>query len=225
MKHIPLEEELRREIPSFREGLRACAPPREDFDAEKWIYIPPCYGEYRYVLGTRGRKPLICIGVNPSTAAPDALDPTLQSVCRIAEANGYDSFLMFNLYAQRATDPERMEERFNLLLHENNLEAFRYVLSQCAPPADIWAAWGALIEERPYLTDCLEGFVDAAREYGARFVCFGQRSRAGHPHHPLYLRRDSVLQPFDAGAYLEDLRRRRAEKRTRSAVGRRKKEA
>ena len=27
------------------------------------------------------------------------------------------------------------------------------------------------------------------------------RSKAGHPHHPLYLRRDSVPEPFDVRAY------------------------
>ena len=59
-------------------------------DVEKWLYVPNFYSEYRYILGTRGKKPLICIGINPSTAAPEALDPTLQSVNRIALSNGYD---------------------------------------------------------------------------------------------------------------------------------------
>ena len=74
---------------------------------------PTRYSEYRYILGTRGTRPLICVGINPSTAAPDALDPTLQSVERIALTNGYDSFLMFNVYAQRATRPDDMEPLCN----------------------------------------------------------------------------------------------------------------
>ncbi|MFR6424354.1 MAG: DUF1643 domain-containing protein, partial [Oscillospiraceae bacterium] len=52
----------------------------------------------------RGAKnPLICIGINPSTAQPGDLDNTLKSVERIALGNGYDSFTMFNVYPQRAT--------------------------------------------------------------------------------------------------------------------------
>ena len=68
-----------------------------DYDATKWLYVPNRYGEYRYILGTRGDRPLICIGVNPSTAAPGELDPTLRSVERVAHHNGYDSFIMFNV--------------------------------------------------------------------------------------------------------------------------------
>ena len=79
-----------------------------EYDVSRWLYIPNVYSEYRYILGTRGDRPLICVGINPSTAAPDALDPTLQSVERIARSNGYDSFLMFNVYAQRATRPDDM---------------------------------------------------------------------------------------------------------------------
>ena len=35
--------------------------------------VPPYYTEYRYILGTRGENPLICIGINPSTAQPGDL--------------------------------------------------------------------------------------------------------------------------------------------------------
>ena len=48
--------------------------------------------------GAGGRRPLVCIGINPSTAQPGALDPTLKSVERLANANGFDSWIMFNVY-------------------------------------------------------------------------------------------------------------------------------
>ena len=72
--------------------------------------------------------------MNPSTAAPDALDPTLQSVQRIALSNGYDSFIMFNVYAQRATRPNDMDAALNEHLHAENMAAFRYVLEASPPP-------------------------------------------------------------------------------------------
>ena len=62
-----------------------------------WYYEPHTYQPYRYVLGRVGRRPLVCIGINPSTAQPGALDPTLKSVERLASANGFDSWIMFNV--------------------------------------------------------------------------------------------------------------------------------
>ena len=85
------------ELEPFDQALSAALQPSPDYDVSRWLYVPNRYSEYRYILGTRGEKPLICVGINPSTAAPDALDPTLQSAQRIALANGYDSFLMFNV--------------------------------------------------------------------------------------------------------------------------------
>ena len=155
-------------------------------------------------MGTRGKNPLICIGVNPSTAKPDALDNTLKSVERIALGNGYDSFLMFNVYAQRATSPDDMERVYNPALHRENLEAFRYILSISDHPA-VWAAWGAIIEKRAYLLDCVRDLVQAGEAFGASWYCAGAITKKGHPHHPLYLRKDEKLKPFDVNTYLEHL--------------------
>ena len=199
--HIPKGTTLELELVTFRQALEAANTPSKDYDITKWLYAPNFYSEYRYILGTRGQKPLICIGINPSTAQPDDLDNTLKSVQRIALGNGYDSFLMFNVYAQRATDPDAMEKVCNPLLHRENMEAFRYVLSLSDSPA-IWAAWGAVIEKRGYLKNCLRDMLDIGRKYGAQWYCAGAITKKGHPHHPLYLRKDEKLRPFDVEHYL-----------------------
>ena len=199
--HIPKGTTLDLELVTFRQALEAANTPSKNYDITKWLYAPNFYSEYRYILGTRGQKPLICIGINPSTAQPDDLDNTLKSVQRIALGNGYDSFLMFNVYAQRATDPDAMEKVCNPLLHRENMEAFRYVLSLSDSPA-IWAAWGAVIEKRGYLKDCLRDMLDIGRKYGAQWYCAGAITKKGHPHHPLYLRKDEKLRPFDVEHYL-----------------------
>ena len=190
---------------SFADALDQALRPSPDYDTARWLYVPNVYAEYRYILGTRGEKPLICVGVNPSTAAPNALDNTLKSVERIALGNGYDSFLMFNVYAQRATRPGDMEPAVNPRLHAENMAAFRYALSQTrvGRPA-VWAAWGNIIEQRPYLPGCVRDMIAVGAEFDARWFSAGKRSKRGHPHHPLYLRRDSPLDPFDAAAYLSD---------------------
>ena len=175
------------------------------YDINEWLYAPNFYSEYRYILGTRGKNPLICIGINPSTAQPGDLDNTLKSVERIAIGNGFDSFIMFNVYAQRATDPDAMEKTCNLQLHKENLEAFRYVLSISESPA-VWAAWGTIIEKRDYLPQCLRDMLEVGQQYGAQWYCAGKVSKKGHPHHPLYLRKDEKIRPFDVAEYLEKIK-------------------
>ena len=202
--HIPGCDTTELELLTFRQALEAANTPCDDYDIEKWLYAPNFYSEYRYILGTRGKNPLICIGINPSTAKPDALDNTLKSVERIALGNGFDSFIMFNVYAQRATSPDDMEKTCNTALHRENLEAFRYVLSISEKPA-VWAAWGAIIEKRKYLPDCVRDMLRSGEEYGAQWYCAGSITKKGHPHHPLYLRKDEKIRPFDVKAYLEKM--------------------
>ena len=201
--HIPTADTTEIQVLTFEEALRSAAESTE-YDTEKWLYAPNFYSEYRYILGTRGKNPLICVGINPSTAKPDDLDNTLKSVQRIADGNGFDSFLMFNVYAQRATRPDDMERSCNLRLHEENMKAFRYLLSISEKPA-VWAAWGAIIEKRKYLPECVADMLAISREYDARWFCAGPVSKKGHPHHPLYLRKDEKLKPFDTESYLKTL--------------------
>ena len=204
MGHVPQGATAQLQLLPFREALEAALQPAADYDVARWLYVPNTYGEYRYVLGTRGEKPLICMGINPSTAAPDALDNTLKSVERIALANGYDSFLMFNVYAQRSTDPDSMERQCNPALHRENLEALDYLLS-CSPQPAVWAAWGAIIEKRGYLRTCLMDEIALSRRHNARWFTAGPISKKGHPHHPLYLRKDAALDPFDPERYCREI--------------------
>ena len=201
MPHIPKGTTDTAVLEPFQPALEAALRPSPDYDVNRWLYVPNTYSEYRYILGTRGRKPLICIGINPSTAAPDALDPTLQSAQRIALNNGYDSFLMFNVYAQRATRPDDMEPVCNDALHAENRKAFRYLLSLSERPA-LWAAWGNIIEKRGYLMDCMRDFAADGQAAGAHWFTAGPLLKSGHPHHPLYLKASTPLQPFDMEAYL-----------------------
>ena len=202
--HIPSGLTTELSLVTFQQALEAANTPSPDYDIKKWLYAPNFYSEYRYILGTRGKHPLICVGINPSTARPDALDNTLKSVERIALGNGFDSFIMFNVYAQRATSPDDMEKVCNPALHRENLEAFRYVLSISDKPA-VWAAWGAIIEKRRYLPDCVRDMLQAGEEFGAQWYCAGAITKKGHPHHPLYLRKDEKLKPFDVQNYLTNL--------------------
>ena len=204
--HIPAAESQKLDILSFDEAM-SLSGQAGGYDTDKWLYVPDFYTEYRYILGTKGQDPLICIGINPSTAEPDNLDNTLKSVSRIAAHNGYDSFIMFNVYAQRATDPDDMDRQLNEYMHRENMRAFEYILSHVGEgvsPA-VWAAWGTIIEKRDYLKACVTDMIEIGEKYGAQWFSAGARSKKGHPHHPLYLRKDAVTEPFDVAAYLKSL--------------------
>ena len=206
--HIPAKTLTDDDILTFGEALYEENGVTEiAYDRQKWLYVPCRYLEYRYILATRGENPLVCIGINPSTAEPGNLDNTLKSVERIAHSNGYDSFVMFNVYAQRATDPSNMDIARNEKLHRENMAAFDYVLSSYGKgrtPA-VWAAWGTIIEKRPYLIPTVRDMIAVGENHGAVWYSVGARSKKGHPHHPLYLRRDAKTEVFDIGAYLDTL--------------------
>ena len=63
--HIPSGESQTIEILDFQDAL-SLSGKSGGYDSEKWLYVPDFYTEYRYILGTRGKNPLICIGINPS---------------------------------------------------------------------------------------------------------------------------------------------------------------
>ncbi len=77
--HVPQGASQTIELIGFDEAL-AASGQSGSYDSARWLYVPDFYTEYRYILGTRGKNPLICIGINPSTAEPDNLDNTLKSV-------------------------------------------------------------------------------------------------------------------------------------------------
>ena len=204
--HIPKSQSQLVEIEDFFSALKESEIQNHiEYNVEDWLYVPNHYSEYRYILGTKGNNPLICIGINPSTAAPNDLDNTLKSVERIALGNGYDSFIMFNVYAQRATKPDDMDKELNEALHRENMKAFRYILSLYKEEKpSVWAAWGTIIEMRPYLKDCLKEMLQIGKEFDACWYTSGAISKKGHPHHPLYLRKDSGLDIFDIEAYINN---------------------
>lgn len=150
--------------------------------------------------------PFVCFGVNPSTATPEQLDPTVASVARYSEDHGYRGWLMFNVYPQRATNPNNMHRRLVRALHNENVHHIQRLLKQYSAHQrlDVWCAWGTLIEKRPYLWPCLVDIENALQDATLRFVTRGARSKNGHPHHPLYLKKTAPLEEFDLKEYLNN---------------------
>ena len=173
---------------------------------ETWIYERNADNSARFVLGTVGVNPLICIGVNPSTAAPGDLDRTVSKVSGFASRNGFDSWVMLNLYPQRSTDPRGMH-----LAHvrELKLENERRILELInGRRLTLLAAWGELIKTRAYLTPMLAGIVSIADGSGCDWVSIGDALKSGHPRHPSRASYSWPLRAFEVSGYLRLLKAR-----------------
>ena len=166
-----------------------------------WLYSNSANNKEQFILGEPGDNPLVCIGVNPSTAEPEKLDNTLRQVKVRALSLGYDSWIMINLYPQRATDPDDMHKKLNHKIHRQNINEIKKYLSGTY---DIWAAWGTLIEKRSYLIRCLKDIHEVLGS-DCRWFIIGKRSFKGHPHHPLHLKKKMKLDGFDILDYIKKL--------------------
>lgn len=199
--HVPKTESSQIRISGFEESLG-----NQTFESGKWLCVPSSYEEYRYILGKMEGRTLITIGMNPSTAMPGQLDRTLKSVMKISGKNGFNSFVMFNVYAQRATLPKDMDHTLNKILHAENMKALDWLLNQACRNPTIWAAWGTLVERRKYFKDCLREIVDVASKYNAEWLQSECRTKKKHPHHPLYIgKAQQSLEKFDMKGYLDHL--------------------
>lgn len=174
-----------------------------DYDKNEWIYVQSEDCANRYLLGTRGKKTLICCGVNPSYASPGDLDPTMRNVEYFANKNGYDSYVMINLYPMRATNPKDMHKVMDESIVKVNEEYIEELLSgsDCA----IWAAWGTIIEKYSYLKECLKRIVEIADKHQCKWYTIGAKSKKNHPHHPLYLNRECGMERFEVHDYIKNL--------------------
>lgn len=167
-----------------------------------WVYIGD--DKERYLLGQPGRNNLLIFGVNPSTAsAGDTnLDPTIRKVRKIAEQEGFDGWLMVNLYPLRATDPKALPEESDKKLIKNNLMVIESV-DKNFYIGKVWAAWGNIIETRFYLGDTL---YDIQELIDAEWYYKGVLTKSGNPRHPLYIKYDAEFNWFPVADYAAEWR-------------------
>ena len=160
----------------------------------EWLYETNNDNSARYILGTVGDNPLVCFGINPSTAEPNNLDPTVRRVQLIAESTGHDCFVMFNIYPQRATDPKNLHKLADSrLVNENEMFIADFARSR---KLQIWAAWGNLIDSRLYLPKLKRRIISLPGLENAVWVKRGPLTSKGHPRHPLYSKNDWVFSPL-----------------------------
>ena len=170
----------------------------------------------RFLLGKKGKRNLVCIGINPNTANQEKLDPTSKNVAKIAKNQGYDGWFLMNLYPQRTAKATLLETQANSGLFQENLHFISdFLITNDFKIDTIWLAWGNAIDSKahPYLKEAAYQLYQNLKKLSFTFVCINQ-NRSGHPTHPSPLalaqkfRMDFAkikFVPFDFEQYILEL--------------------
>jgi hypothetical protein len=144
--------------------------------------------KYRYVLERSWAPELptvMFIGLNPSTADGREDDPTVRRCIGFAMRWGFGALVLTNLFGYRTTDPRKLTLVGDPVGPRNDR-----CIDEAVQRSDLLvAAWGTR-----------GGYQDRDRSVSARIEnlkCLGT-TKSGHPRHPLYLRHDATLRPFEA---------------------------
>ena len=160
-----------------------------------WIYEKNNDNTARFALGQvfdSKAKTLLCFGINPSTACPECLDNTIRKVISIAKNNGYENWIMLNVYPQRATNPNDIHLKRDENLVKENLEHIKKLLEEYAD-CEILFAYGNLISKRKFLKECLSEIVTLLNIEKGKSIKAIKLTKASNPVHPLYQANNSIL--------------------------------
>lgn len=146
-------------------------------------------GIYRYVLvrawGDPACEPmsLAFIMLNPSIADAEQDDPTVRKCVGFARRLGYDSIVVMNLFAYRATDPAELKRALrsgvDVVGPQTDTRLQHLLAARCVAGDSVVAAWGA---HAP--ADRVQQIL---RMPGSRALCTLGLTAQGVPRHPLML--------------------------------------
>lgn len=173
----------------------------EGVEIRRGAVLSEC-GRYRYRLTRswlleRDRLPLLLpfVMLNPSTADAEKDDPTIRKCVGFARRLGFEGIAVYNLYAYRATKPvDLWLGPYDIVGPDNdrrlrNLFLWASGMAQMGKPVPVIAAWGTHArDDRVREVLKMPGALSRLHVLGL--------SKHGAPRHPLYLRSDSQLTPF-----------------------------
>jgi hypothetical protein len=143
---------------------------------------------YRYVLWRiwDSELPMVnIVGLNPATADEFTNDPTMRRCSAFAKSWGYGGFYMTNLFAYRTAYPKQLLKVENPIGADND-----YWLNEIAARVDrVILAWGV---NGTYLNR--DNKVYEILKYKAYCI---DKTKQGHPKHPLYLKSDMKPIKYD----------------------------
>lgn len=136
---------------------------------------------------------LMVIGLNPSTADENVLDPTLRRVRAFAKREGFGGFVMTNLFAFRATRPKDMRVADDPVGPDND-RWLEKLATECVNVLCAWGSLGGLLDRDRAVMGLL---AKLQSRYGddMSIMCLGTTA-AGQPRHPLYIKGDQPMIPY-----------------------------
>lgn len=159
---------------------------------------------WRFTLGKPGKRKLLVIGLNPSTATREKSDVTVAKVETVCRQNGFDGFVMLNLYPVRSTVIRHLPIQADMDAFDQNIAQISRVVA-AEPSPVIWAAWGSNIESREYFSRACLALLESLRPYDVSWRHFGPLTKIGHPRHPSRAAYSWELGIFDATRYEKTL--------------------
>jgi hypothetical protein len=178
--------------------------------------LPENDSELRFILFKTGKLTLLTIGLNPSTANAYKHDGTSGNVEKIAKANGYDGWAMFNISPKRTPHPSDLPLEENQEIHINNIHYLDSFLShKDNNVSDILLAWGNLENyfSHPYLIKYAALILDRLESHELNYWCI-KLTKNGHPFHPSQQSINRYigpiekikLKPFETHGYMNRLK-------------------
>ena len=104
----------------------------------------------------------------------------MNNLCSILQNNGYDGFVMLNLYLLIATNPDELAD-FDEKIHAKNLAKIKAVLAEYKN-SDILLCYGVVLKKRKYLQKCLDDILSLCSSRNIK--CLDAITKEGYPPHP-----------------------------------------
>lgn len=138
----------------------------------------------RFLLGIRGNAEMLAIGLNPSTANEEKLDPTSRNIQTIAHNNGCDGWWLVNLYPKRTSKPSRLPKKSDKALAQKNINFIKEMLNGVSHKiSKIVCCWGNHINDHSYLQKQAHEIINLIEGSGYSCQCIGV-TVSGNPYHP-----------------------------------------
>jgi hypothetical protein len=161
------------------------------------IYETARKNSWRFLLGKSGLKPLVVVGLNPSTATDIQPDMTIRKIQRIATDNGYDSFVVANLYPVRSTVIEELPEKPSREAYRQNFDVIESLVARLENPC-VWAAWSQGVLVRDYLQQARDDLILRLAKHPVTWLRYGPLTKSGHPRHPSRVPYGLAFEPYEA---------------------------
>lgn len=158
----------------------------------------------RLLLRKEGGKPLIVVGLNPSTADETVTDATIRKIMGFITnwnqigTRGYDSFIILNLYPLRETSPVVLDKMYSFseIVHKRNMEIISSVLNE-NQEGDVLLCYGDSVDSVSWLKYCRDEILKLLASYThLSLFSLGNLTNKKNPRHPCRLAYKTDLKKF-----------------------------